>query len=128
MYLAPWQLPTCFQPLDTVLRRLSNIVTRGDSTLTGDTLGLRYCFAGRPTCLPYLVFTFVSQCAAIDDHDGCFVRRRLRLGIRSLVLILSCCNNNNGRNGSCLTWLATSLEEKRRWLVINASPRGQCSK
>ena len=23
--------------------------------------------------------------------------------------------NNNGRNGSCLTWLATSLEEKRRW-------------
>ena len=35
---------------------------------------------------------------------------------------------NNGRNGSCLTWLATSLEEKRRWLVINASPRGQCSK
>ena len=37
-------------------------------------------------------------------------------------------NNNNGRNGSCLTWLATSLEEKRRWLVINASPRGQCSK
>ena len=35
---------------------------------------------------------------------------------------------NNGRNGSCLTWLATSLEEKRRWLIINASPRGQCSK
>ena len=31
-------------------------------------------------------------------------------------------------NGSCLTWLATSLEEKRRWLIINASPRGQCSK
>ena len=23
-------------------------------------------------------------------------------------------NNNNGRNGSCLTWLAISLEEKRR--------------
>ena len=37
-------------------------------------------------------------------------------------------NNNNGRNGSCLTWLATSLEEKRRWHIINASPRGQCSK
>ena len=37
-------------------------------------------------------------------------------------------HNNNGRNGSCLTWLATSLEEKRRWLIINASPRGQCSK
>ena len=39
-------------------------------------------------------------------------------------------NNNNysGRNGSCLTWLATSLEEKRRWLIMNASPRGQCSK
>ena len=36
-------------------------------------------------------------------------------------------NNNNGRNGSCLTWLAASLEEKRRCLVINASPRGQCS-
>ena len=35
-------------------------------------------------------------------------------------------NNNNDRNGSCLTWLATSLEEKRRWLIINASPRGQC--
>ena len=27
-------------------------------------------------------------------------------------------NNNNGRNGSCLTWLATSLEEKRRWLAL----------
>ena len=92
MYLAPWQLPTCFQPIDTVLRRLSNIVTPGDSTLTGDTLGLRYCFAGRPTCLP-LVFTFVSQCAAIDDHDvdGCFVRG-LRLGIRWLLLILSRCH------------------------------------
>ena len=37
-------------------------------------------------------------------------------------------NNNNGRSGSCLTWLATSLEEKRRWLIINASARGQCSK
>ena len=36
--------------------------------------------------------------------------------------------NNNGRNGSCLTWLATSLEEKRRCLIINASPQGQCSK
>ena len=35
---------------------------------------------------------------------------------------------NNGRNGSCLTWLATSLEEKRRWLTINASLRGQSSK
>ena len=35
---------------------------------------------------------------------------------------------NNCRNGSCLTWLATSLEEKRRWLIIDASPRGQCSK
>ena len=22
------------------------------------------------------------------------------------------------RNGSCLTWLATSLEEKRRWLIL----------
>ena len=33
-------------------------------------------------------------------------------------------NNNNGRNGSCLTGLVTSLEEKRRWLIINASPRG----
>ena len=42
-----------------------------------------------------------------------------------LIIII---NNNNGRNGSCLTWLATSLEEKRRWLIINASPRGQCSK
>ena len=30
---------------------------------------------------------------------------------------------NNGKNGSCLTWLATLLEEKRRWLIINASPR-----
>ena len=29
---------------------------------------------------------------------------------------------NNGRNGSYLT-----LEEKRRWLILNASPRGQCS-
>ena len=30
-------------------------------------------------------------------------------------------NNNIGRNGSCLTWLATSLEERRRWPIINAS-------
>ena len=37
-------------------------------------------------------------------------------------------NDNNGRNGSCLTWMATSLEKKRRWHIINASPRGQCSK
>ena len=37
-------------------------------------------------------------------------------------------NNNNGRNGTCLTWLATSFEEKRRWLISNASPRGQSSK
>ena len=37
-------------------------------------------------------------------------------------------NNNNGRNGSYLTWLATSLEERPRWPIINASPRGQCSK
>ena len=34
-------------------------------------------------------------------------------------------NNNNGRNGSCLTWLATSLQEKRRWLIMNAAPRGK---
>ena len=37
-------------------------------------------------------------------------------------------NNSNGRNDSCLTWVATSLiEEMRRWPIINASPRGQCS-
>ena len=41
---------------------------------------------------------------------------------------LNITDNNNCRNGSCLTWLATSLEEKRRWLIIDASPRGQCSK
>ena len=34
-------------------------------------------------------------------------------------------NNNNGRNGSCLTWLATPLEDKRRWLIINASDEGK---
>ena len=44
------------------------------------------------------------------------------------VFVKTVPNNNNGRNGSCLTWLATSLEEKRRWLIINASPRGQCYK
>ena len=38
------------------------------------------------------------------------------------------CYNNIGRNGSYLTWLATSLEERRRWPVITASPRGLCSK
>ena len=52
--------------------------------------------------------------------------------LSGIKLKSSICNsevyNNNGRNDSCLTWLATSLEEKRRWLVINASPRGQCSK
>ena len=47
---------------------------------------------------------------------------------QGVELLYFSCNNNNGRNGSCLTWLATSLEEKRRWLIINASPRGQCSK
>ena len=53
----------------------------------------------------------------------------LDLAMRSMLSAnLRDYNNNNGRNGSCLTWLATSLEEKRRWLVINASPRGQCSK
>ena len=26
-------------------------------------------------------------------------------------------NNNVGRIGSCLTWLATSLEERRRWPI-----------
>ena len=46
-------------------------------------------------------------------------------GLQSVPSLL---HNNNGRNGSCLTWLATSLEQKRRWLIINASPRGQCSK
>ena len=49
--------------------------------------------------------------------------------------IISCTDNqssdhasNNGGNGSCLRWLANSFEEKRRWLIINSSPRGQCSK
>ena len=39
-------------------------------------------------------------------------------------------NNNIGRNGSYLTWLASGylIEERRRWSVITASPRGQCSK
>ena len=44
-------------------------------------------------------------------------------------------NNNNiviiyGRNGSFLTWLATSSTSrgKSRSTVISASPRGQCSK
>ena len=37
-------------------------------------------------------------------------------------------NNNNGRNGSCLTWPAYLIEERRRWPVITTSPRGQCSK
>ena len=36
-------------------------------------------------------------------------------------------NNNNGWNGSFLRgWLL--IEERRRWPVITASPRGQCSK
>ena len=40
-------------------------------------------------------------------------------------------SNNNGRKCSCLSWLAGYLiEERRRWLIIIASPRGQilCSK
>ena len=49
--------------------------------------------------------------AAVVDPYGC-----------TMYVINVCLYNNNGRNGSCLTWLATSLEEKRRWLVINASP------
>ena len=35
-------------------------------------------------------------------------------------------NNIYGRNGSFLTWLATS-RGKSRSTVISASPRGQCS-
>ena len=37
-------------------------------------------------------------------------------------------NNNNGRNGSCLTWLATSLGPRGEAQMAYASPRGQCSK
>ena len=68
----------------------------------------------------------------VDDHIG---RSRWKMDAAFPILARSSDSEsqsldmyNNGRNGSCLTWLATSLEEKRRWLVINASPRGQCSK
>ena len=71
-----------------------------------------------------------------QDADGINDRlRSMKLTMEQLeqahydyLIIINNNNNNNGRNGSCLTWLATSLEEKRRWLIINASPRGQCSK
>ena len=36
-------------------------------------------------------------------------------------------NNNNGRNGSFYV-AGYLIEERRRWPVITASPRGQCSK
>ena len=53
------------------------------------------------TCVRVLVRVRVRECACVSNNNNN--------------------NNNNGRNGSCLTWLATSLEEKRRWLIINAS-------
>ena len=37
-------------------------------------------------------------------------------------------NNNNGRNGSFFYVGGYLIEERRRWPVITASPRGQCSK
>ena len=37
-------------------------------------------------------------------------------------------NNNNGRNGSFFYVAGYLIEERRRWPVITASPRGQCSK
>ena len=36
--------------------------------------------------------------------------------------------NNNGRNGSFFNMAGYLIEERRRWPVITASPRGQCSK
>ena len=38
------------------------------------------------------------------------------------------CDNNNGRNGSFFYVAGYLIEERRRWPVITASPRGQCSK
>ena len=37
-------------------------------------------------------------------------------------------NNNNGRNGSFFYVAGYLIEERRRWPVITACPRGQCSK
>ena len=37
-------------------------------------------------------------------------------------------SNNNGRNGSFFYVAGYLIEETRRWPVITASPRGQCSK
>ena len=37
-------------------------------------------------------------------------------------------NNNIGRNGSFFYVAGYLIEERRRWPVITASPRGQCSK
>ena len=51
------------------------------------------------------VYRPLCQCLSEETHKS---RRSLNNN-----------NNNNGRNGSCLAWLATSLEEKRRWLIIN---------
>ena len=48
--------------------------------------------------------------------------------LRSLIIIIIIIIIIMAEMAVVLTWLATSLEEKRRWLVINASPRGQCSK
>ena len=36
-------------------------------------------------------------------------------------------NNNNGRNGSSFYVAGYLIEERHRWPVIAASPRGQCS-
>ena len=37
-------------------------------------------------------------------------------------------NNNIGRNGSFFNVAGYHIEERRRWPIINASPRRQCSK
>ena len=37
-------------------------------------------------------------------------------------------SNNNGQNVSFFNVAGYLIEERRRWPIINASPRGQCSK
>ena len=38
------------------------------------------------------------------------------------------CYNNIGRNGSFFNMAGYLIGERRRWPIINAFPRGQCSR
>ena len=62
------------------------------------------------------------------------IHRNWQAGLNIYSVLFSVClmqynnNSNNGRNGSFFYVAGYLIEERRRWPVITASPRGQCSK